>query len=146
MAKGLKLSKTAIFNIIYHFWDAESGGVSTNYPEYDEDYILGIGTDKLAQATHEYYSLDKYEIMLYVYLERFEEDINNIYNKNLKEGLFSNPIDKITDSDSGDIHLYAKWLIRYFKTFFRYYPNSPTVPGAGPYLMPDNQLIFSWSN
>lgn len=146
MAKGLKLSKTAIFNIIYHFWDAESGGVSTNYPEYDEDYILGIGTDNLAQATHEYYSLDKYEIMLYVYLERFEEDINNIYNKNLKEGLFSNPIDKITDSDSGDIHLYAKWLIRYFKTFFRYYPNSPTVPGAGPYLMPDNQLIFSWSN
>lgn len=146
MAKGLKLSKTAIFNIIYHFWDAESGGVSTNYPEYDEDYILGIGTDNLAQATHEYYNLDKYEIMLYVYLERFEEDINNIYNKNLKEGIFSNPADRVTDSDSGDIHLYAKWLIRYFKTFFRYYPNSPTVPGAGPYLMPDNQLIFSWSN
>lgn len=146
MAKGLKLSKTAIFNIIYHFWDVESGGVSTNYPEYDEDYILGIGTDNLAQVTHEYYSLDKYEIMLYVYLERFEEDINNIYNKNLKGGIFSNPVDRVTDSDSGDIHLYAKWLIRYFKTFFRYYPNSPTVPGAGPYLMPDNQLIFSWSN
>lgn len=146
MAKGLKLSKTAIFNIIYHFWDAESGGVSTNYPEYDEDYILGIGTDNLAQATHEYYNLDKYDILLYVYLERFEEDINNIYNKNLKEGIFSSPVDKITDSDSGDIHLYAKWLIQYFKIFFRYYPNSPTVPGAGPYLMPDNQLIFSWSN
>lgn len=147
MALGIKLSKTAIFRIIYHFWDPESGDVETNYPDYDEYYIMGVGTDNLAKATHDYYIHDELALTFKVYLEQFGSDLDSTYNRVWENGTFSNPVDKITPADYGDIHLYAKWITGYYAFKFKYTPhnvNDPNPPDSN-YLLPDNALVFSWS-
>lgn len=116
MAYGLKESKVAIFDIIYHIWDSSSGhAYINNEDEYDRDYILGLGTEELAHAMHDPVTVDlldddELEVWLEEYENGREEDTKWIFNKTLNNGVFGDPVDKITDEDSDDINLYAKWV------------------------------------
>lgn len=113
---GLKESKVAIFDLIYHIWDGISGHAwIDNEEEYERDYILGLGVEELAHAMHDPVEIDlldnePLEVWLEEYQNGLDGDTKWIFNKNLVNGIFSNPVDKITDEDADDINLYAKWV------------------------------------
>lgn len=118
---GLKESKVAIFDLIYHIWDDVSGHAwIDNEEEYERDYILGLGVEELAHAMHDPVEVDlldnePLEVWLEEYQNGLDGDTKWIFNKNLTNGVFSNPVDKITDEDADDINLYAKWVQAMYK-------------------------------
>lgn len=118
---GLKESKVAIFDLIYHIWDDVSGHAwIDNEEEYERDYILGLGVEELAHAMHDPVEVDlldnePLEVWLEEYQNGLDGDTKWIFNKNLTNGVFSTPVDKITDEDADDINLYAKWAQAMYK-------------------------------
>ena len=152
MGRGIKLSKTAIFNIVYHTFP-ESGTVTFNdgtiFPDgYTQDYIMGVGLDSLLNANHSTVSVEEVDVPVNVYLEEFESTIPT-WNKEFTPDSsgsynFSDPISLISNAEAGDIDLYAKW-VQYISR--RIMGNSYQIDRQGPVdLNTPGILIFSWSN
>lgn len=128
MAKGLKESKVAIFDIIYHIWDEVSGHAYFDPEEHETDYILGLGLESLAPVKHDPVYVDLVEekgANVNVFLEYSDQDAfyqadHYVYNKSLTNKVFSNPVDSITSDDSDDVNLYAKWVQYIFKLISSY--------------------------
>lgn len=113
---GLKESKVAIFDIIYHIWDEVSGHAwIDNEDTYDKDYILGLGTEELAHAMHDPVKVaelddEDLEVWLEYYENGKDADPEWIFNKKLEKGVFSDPVVRVTEDDADDVNLYAKWV------------------------------------
>lgn len=144
MAYGLKESKVAIFDIIYHIWDKVSGTASfEDESQVAFDYILGIGVEELAKVAHDSTRVDQVEDDVEVWLEYYQNGIDGepewIFNKTLKDGVFSDPVKSITDSDADDIHLYAKWVRGMYQVYNSLTPTFDTQTA-------DDTEVYSWSS
>lgn len=139
MAKGLKESKVAMFDINYETWP--NSGDSYMDSELDS-YIIGV-TEELPKVYHGEVYIDTIETSAPVYLE----DIGiteNTWNKTYKDKTFSDKITS-TENETGELNLYAKWSQSIYRgTRQQYKPGSDW--GSGARTMPDNTLIFSWGN
>lgn len=145
MAYGLKESKVAIFDIIYHIWDKVSGTASfEDESQVAFDYILGIGVEELAKVIHKSVAVseldgEEVDVWLEYYQNGFEGEPEWIFNKTLKDGVFSDPVKSITDSDADDIHLYAKWVQAMYRVINSLSPTFDTQTA-------DDTEVYSWSS
>ncbi len=141
---GLKESKVAIFDIIYHIWDEVSGHAwIDNEDTYDKDYILGLGTEELAHAMHDPVKVSELDDEdLEVWLEYYENgkdsDPEWIFNKNLDKGVFSDPVTRITEDDADDVNLYAKWVQSMYRVENSLVPDFDTQEA-------DIVEVYSWN-
>lgn len=140
MAKGLKESKVAMFDINYEIWP-DSGD---SYMDSElEDYIVGVA-EELPKVYHTDVYIDTIETSSPVYLE----DIGiaeNTWNKTYKDKAFSDKITN-TENETGELNLYAKWSQYLYKSKEQQYDPRSDWTSSAPGTMPDNTLIFSWSN
>lgn len=149
MAKGLKESKVAMFDINYEPWYA-SGTVYLP-DDAPTEYIIGV-TEELPKPEHANVFVDVCEDSVPVYLEANDTKYENTWNKTYKDKSFSDKITN-TENETEDLNLYAKWYQEIYSNIKGYYGSqaSGKTPydwqqwGQGPYDISDWTTIFSWT-
>lgn len=140
MAKGLKESKVAMFDINYETWP-DSG---ESYMDSElEDYIVGV-TEELPKVYHGDEYIDFIDSRGPVYLE----DIGvaeNTWNKTYKDKTFSDKI-TTTENEADDLNLYAKWTQYVYRSTKQVYHPGEDWGKISNRTLPKDSLVFSWSN
>lgn len=140
MGIGLKKSKVAIFSIDYELYP-ESGSAEIK-DEYDDYYIAGIGLDYLPWAEHDDEFVEEINDNLTVYLQNQNSLSDPTWNKTNINGVFSNPITKISDTEADDLNLKAKWSQYLYKGDNTYDPGYWTQEAV---KLNDEATIFNWN-